>query len=170
MKNRFFEGWSCLKLIIWDWHKVQTWNFTPVWLKGLKLKARKFRGRIPTFSEVTGEKLLGRGDFVVPPILNRVNNANYTNFFECQQLLPEGLEVLGAQFFTELILRKYKFGNFTLKQEIQFRKIFWLWGFLTESSWLLGKSKTKYLNWVFHSSSVQRAKTSQILFKVLSKL
>ena len=92
--------------------------------KELKLKVRKFRGRIPTFSEVTGEKLLGRGDFVVPPILNRINNANYTNFFECQQLLPECLEVLGAQFFTELILRKYKFGNFTLKQEIQFRKIF----------------------------------------------
>ena len=42
--------------------------------KGLKLKARKFWGLIPTFLEVTGEKLVG-GSFCPPPapILNRVN-------------------------------------------------------------------------------------------------
>ena len=42
--------------------------------KGIKQKVRKFRGLIPTFVEVTGEKLLegkeGRG--FLPPILNRV--------------------------------------------------------------------------------------------------
>ena len=43
--------------------------------KGLKLKVRKFWGLIPTFVEVTGEKLVwrgGRGPFWPPPILNRV--------------------------------------------------------------------------------------------------
>ena len=33
---------------------------------------RKFRGLIPTFVEVTGEKLVA-GLFAPPPILNRVN-------------------------------------------------------------------------------------------------
>ena len=39
--------------------------------KGLRLKVRKFWGVIPTFVEVTGEKLVG-GPFR-PPILNKVN-------------------------------------------------------------------------------------------------
>ena len=39
--------------------------------KGLKLKVRKFLGLIPTFVEVTREKLVG-GPFLPPPILNRV--------------------------------------------------------------------------------------------------
>ena len=39
--------------------------------KGLKLKVRKFYGLIPTFVEVTGEKLVG-GPFWPPSILNRV--------------------------------------------------------------------------------------------------
>ena len=39
--------------------------------KGLKLKVRKFLGLIPTFVEVTGEKLVG-GAFWLP-ILNKVN-------------------------------------------------------------------------------------------------
>ena len=40
--------------------------------KGLKLKVRKFWWLIPTFGEVTGEKLVG-GPFCPAPILNRVN-------------------------------------------------------------------------------------------------
>ena len=36
--------------------------------KGFKLKVRKFLGLIPTFLEVTGEKLV---ELAVPPILNR---------------------------------------------------------------------------------------------------
>ena len=39
---------------------------------GLKLKVRKFRGLIPTFVEVTGEKL-AREAFLPLLILNRVN-------------------------------------------------------------------------------------------------
>ena len=31
--------------------------------KGLKLKVRKFWGLTPTFAEVTGEKLVGKGVF-----------------------------------------------------------------------------------------------------------
>ena len=42
--------------------------------KGLKLKVRKFSGLIPTFVEVTGEKLVGGG--LLPPILNRVKVFN----------------------------------------------------------------------------------------------
>ena len=41
--------------------------------KELELKVRKFWGLIPTFVEVTGEKLVG-GHFTLPPILNRVKN------------------------------------------------------------------------------------------------
>ena len=40
--------------------------------KELKLKVRKFLGLIPTFIEITGEKLVG-GD-ISPPILNRVKS------------------------------------------------------------------------------------------------
>ena len=44
--------------------------------KGLKLKVRKFLGLTPTFVEVTGEKLIGWGDFLPHPvsILNTVNS------------------------------------------------------------------------------------------------
>ena len=44
--------------------------------KGLKLKVRKFLGLVPSFVEVTGEKLVGRAFLLpcpLPPILNRVN-------------------------------------------------------------------------------------------------
>ena len=40
--------------------------------KGLKLKVRNFGGLVPTFIEVTGEKLVAGGLFYPPPILNRV--------------------------------------------------------------------------------------------------
>ena len=40
--------------------------------KGLILTVRKFCGLIPTFVEVTGERLVG-GLFAPPPILNRFN-------------------------------------------------------------------------------------------------
>ena len=45
--------WSSIiwdsSFIIWDWHSIRTWNFTSV-----------FWGLVPTFLEVTGEKLVGR--------------------------------------------------------------------------------------------------------------
>ena len=47
-------------------------SYTSV-VKGLKLKVRKFWGLIPTFIEVTGEKLVG-GLLAPPhPIQNRIN-------------------------------------------------------------------------------------------------
>ena len=40
----------------------------------LKLKVRKFLGLIPTFVEVTEEKLVGRAFFAPSLTLNRVNS------------------------------------------------------------------------------------------------
>ena len=57
--------------MIWDWHLGTHLKFYTSLLKGLKLKVGKFWGLIPTFVEVTGEKL-AEGTFL-PPILNRVN-------------------------------------------------------------------------------------------------
>ena len=53
--------------------------------KRLKLKVRRFFGLIPTFVEVTGEKLVGGGSFchltpALTPILNRVSGS-LTSFF-----------------------------------------------------------------------------------------
>ena len=45
-------------------------NFYTSVAKGLKLKVKEFYRLIPTFVEVTGEKLVGGGG--LPPILNRV--------------------------------------------------------------------------------------------------
>ena len=39
--------------------------------KVLKTKVRKFWELSPTFVEITGKKLVG-GDFLLPPILNRI--------------------------------------------------------------------------------------------------
>ena len=50
------------------------WKFYTSVAKGLKLKIRKFCGLIPTFAEVTKEKLVGWDFFAppfLPPILNR---------------------------------------------------------------------------------------------------
>ena len=57
-KTTFLRGGLCSVSIIWDWHKVSPWNFTPEWQR-LKLKVRKFCGLSPTFVEVTGEKFVG---------------------------------------------------------------------------------------------------------------
>ena len=46
--------------------------------KGLKLKVRKFCGLIPTFAEVTGEKLVGVA--LSPPILNRFKQNSQSNY------------------------------------------------------------------------------------------
>ena len=60
-KKKFFEGWSWFKfknlgLALGMALKLYT-NVT----KWLKLKVKKFCGLIPTFVEVTGEKLVGSG-------------------------------------------------------------------------------------------------------------
>ena len=75
-KTTFLRGGLGSSSIIWGCHWVQTWNFTPVWKKGSKLKVRMFWGLIPPFVEVTVEKLVG-GLFchLATPLLqnNRVN-------------------------------------------------------------------------------------------------
>ena len=65
-KNCFFQGWSWFKfnnlgLVLGTNLKL----YTSV-KEGSKLKVRKFWRLIPTFAEVTGEKLVGWGSFYLP--------------------------------------------------------------------------------------------------------
>ena len=74
-KNRFFEGWSWFKCNNLRLAQGINLKFYTSMAKGLELKVRKFWGLIPTFLEVTVEKLVG-GYFLLPlPILNRVKEA-----------------------------------------------------------------------------------------------
>ena len=71
-KTAFFEEWSWFKfnnlgLALGTDFKLYTGQS-----KGLKIKARKFWGLIPTFVEVTGGKSV-EGAFLIPLIRNRVN-------------------------------------------------------------------------------------------------
>ena len=50
--------------------------------KGFKLKVRKFLGLIPTFLEVTGEKLV---ELPVPPILNRAKAESVVRILQNSQ-------------------------------------------------------------------------------------
>ena len=67
-KTPFFEGWSKFKFNNLGLAVGANLTFyTSLW-KGLKLKVKKFWGLIPTFVEVTGEKLVwGGGRFGPPP-------------------------------------------------------------------------------------------------------
>ena len=71
-KTAFFEGWSWFKFNNFGLPPGTNLKFYTSVAKGLKLKVRRFWGLIPTFGEVTGEKLVG-GLFAPPPILNRVS-------------------------------------------------------------------------------------------------
>ena len=66
------EGWSWLKFNNLGLALAMVLKFYTSVAKGLKLKVRKFWELIPTFVEVTGEKL--------PPILNRVKSC-FPNMF-----------------------------------------------------------------------------------------
>ena len=76
-KNRIFERWSWLKFSNLKLALGTNLKFYTSVVKRLKLKVRKFLGPIPTFVEVTGEKLEG-GAFLFPPTpaphLNRVKD------------------------------------------------------------------------------------------------
>ena len=76
-KTVFFEGWSWFKFNNLGLTLGTNLKFYTSLSKGLKLKVRKFWGLIPTFVEVTGEKLVGEA-FLPPPILNRVNSVQNT--------------------------------------------------------------------------------------------
>ena len=74
-KTAFFEGWSWFKFNNLELALGTNLKFYTSLAKGLKLKVRKFSGLIPTFVEVTEEKLV-RGSFW-PHILNRVKDEIY---------------------------------------------------------------------------------------------
>ena len=59
-KNCFFSGWSLLKFNNLGLPLGTNLEFYTSLSKGLKLKVRNFWGLILTFSEVRGEKLVGR--------------------------------------------------------------------------------------------------------------
>ena len=65
-------------------------------------------------------------------------------------------QIDGSTIFHWTYFHEMYYGNFALKQEVQYSKNFWLWKFLPKSQWLLWKSKIKYLDWVFASSNVQQ--------------
>ena len=65
-KTAFFEEWSWFKFNNLGLALGTNLKFYTSLSKGLKLKVRKFWGLIPTFVEVTGEKLVG-GAFLPPP-------------------------------------------------------------------------------------------------------
>ena len=69
-KNTFFAEWSWFNFNNFGLALSTALKFYTSVAKGLQLKVRKFLGLIPTFVEVTGEKLVG-GPFY-PLILNRV--------------------------------------------------------------------------------------------------
>ena len=73
-KTIFFEGWSWFRFNNQGLALDTGLKFYTSVVKGLKLKVRKFQGLIPTFVEVTGEKLVREGGAIFAPssILNRV--------------------------------------------------------------------------------------------------
>ena len=70
-KNNFFEGYSWFKFNNFELAIDTNLKLYTSVVKGLKIRDRKFSGLIPTFVEVTEEKLVGRL-FAPSPILNRV--------------------------------------------------------------------------------------------------
>ena len=56
-KTAFFEGWSWFKISNLGLAVGMNSKFSTSVAKGLQLKFRKFYGLVPTFVEVTGEKL-----------------------------------------------------------------------------------------------------------------
>ena len=65
-KTAFFDGWSWFKFNYSGLALVKDLKLHTSVARGLKLKVRKFLGLIPTFVEVTGEKLV-LGTFLPPP-------------------------------------------------------------------------------------------------------
>ena len=64
-KPLLLRGGPGLSSIIWDWHQCSKNFYTSV-AKALKLKVREFFRLIPTFIEVTQEKLVGKGELFAP--------------------------------------------------------------------------------------------------------
>ena len=80
-KTTFFEGWSWFKLNNYGLALGMDLKFYTSVAKGLKLKVRKFWRLIPTFEEVTGEKLVGRGVGSPPPPPSSLRLMDFVNTF-----------------------------------------------------------------------------------------
>ena len=89
-KNRFFERWSSFKFNNLGLALGTNLKFYTSLSKGLKLKVRKFWGLIPTFVEVTGEKLVG-GSFCPSPPFPSWIGLKY--FYSLSLCLPLSLSV-----------------------------------------------------------------------------
>ena len=87
-KTASFEEWSWFKFNNLGLALGTNLNFYTSVAKDLQLKVRKFCVLIPTFVEVTGEKLA----FCPPLILNRVNLVLTQQAFTCLTCLIESLE------------------------------------------------------------------------------
>ena len=74
-KTFFFEGCSWFKFNNLGLGQGMTLNFYASVEKGLKMKVRRFLWLIPTFAEITREKLVA---FLDIPILNSVKVAKFT--------------------------------------------------------------------------------------------
>ena len=72
-ETTFFEASSWSKVNYLGLALVMALKFYANVAKGLKLKVRMCWGLIPTFVEVTGEKLVGSLFALLSPIQNRVN-------------------------------------------------------------------------------------------------
>ena len=128
-KTAFFERWSWFKFNNLGLALGTNLKFYTSLAKWLKLKVIKFRGLIPTFVEVTGEKLVGRPP--PPPILNRVKyvfsffwSLNCTSLV-CKlyisiQLISDFWAVLILERFYSCIFWKMKFNSWSF-----FRCFFW---------------------------------------------
>ena len=90
-KTAFFEGWSWFKFDNLELALGTNLEFYTNVAKGLKLKVRKFWGLIPTFVDVTGEKLV-EGPFCSPPtpswigLISTKKNYFYSNFGKIQNI------------------------------------------------------------------------------------
>ena len=103
-KNAFFEGWSWLKFNNLGLALGTNLKFYTCLAKALKLKVRNFWDLIPTFVEVTGEKLVGV--FLPPaPILNRVKST----MFKQDEMLDQMVRKYKHQFLmllSTIVLRQ----------------------------------------------------------------
>ena len=66
-KTHYFEGCSWFKFNNWGLALCMALKFHTSVKKGLKLKVRQFVGLVPTFVEVTGEKMVGEDLSALPP-------------------------------------------------------------------------------------------------------
>ena len=99
-KKQFFKGCSRFKLHDLGLSLGMALRFYTTVAKGLKLKAGKFWGLIPTFVEVTGEKPF----FTPSPILNKVNNVAGLRPQTLMQVFPcKFCKIFKNNFFTEYL-------------------------------------------------------------------